>query len=190
VRVATRVAVGAVVGAIGLSFALALVSSWIGGEALEAAYVVGMLIGMPAFLLLIPVLIVAAGVERSVNRAHRGTPIAASWDILLDGEVHVVSLPASRIAAPDHAWVDGVRIPLEWAPTGAWTAGAMLDGGTFSGTLRKGYDPGEVAATVGFSAASAALGASVASVPAARYALRIEGATATAVPVVDGERRA
>ena len=138
-----------VLGAIGLTFALGYVASWIGGDAEGVAYFFGMLVGMPAFLLLVPVLLVVAGLDYAGNRAYRGESIAASWDVRLDGEDHVVSLPATRISSPDHAWVDGVRIPIVWTPTGAGYARAMLDGGTLSGTLSTGIDRREVAATVG-----------------------------------------
>jgi hypothetical protein len=148
-----------------------------------------MLVFMPGLLLLVPVLIVAAGVEYSVNRAYRGKPIVASWDVSLDGESHVVSLPASRISAPDHAWVDGARVPLAWTPTGGWTTRAALDGGTFSGTLSKGTDRRETAASIGIFAASAVLGVPTAGGPRARYALQVEGATVEAILVADGERR-
>ena len=157
----TWVAIGAMVvvlGAIGLSFALAFVASWIGGDAEGAAYVVGMLIGMPAFLLLVPVLLVVAGLDYASSRTYRGKSIAASWDVRLDGEDHVVSLPASRISAPDHVWVDGARIPLAWTPTGTWSARAALDGGTFSGTLSQRFDKREASAILGLAALTLVLG--------------------------------
>ena len=183
------VAMGVVAGAIGLSLALAFVASWIGGDAEGVASVVGMLIGMPAFLLLVPVLIVVAVLEYAGNRAYRGKPIAASWDVRLDGEDHVVSLPASRISSPDHAWVDGARIPLAWTPTGVWSARAVLDRGTLSGTLSKAFNERGVGATLGFFALSAVLGAPTGGGPGARYTLQVEGATVEAIPVADGERR-
>ena len=149
------VAIGTVLGAIGLSFAVAFVASWIGSDAEGAGYVVGMLVGMPAFLLLLPVLILAVVVDYAGRRAYPAKPIVASWDVRLDGEGHVVSLPASRISSPDHAWVDGARIPLAWTATGVSTARAALDGGTFSGTLSVGTDASEVAAVVGLGILSA-----------------------------------
>ena len=173
---------------IGLSIALVGLGGLIGGGAGEVALLVVALVTMPAFLLLIPVLIVVAGLEFAGSRAYRGKPIVASWDVVFDGEVHAVSLPASRISSPDHIWVDGARIPLAWINDGVWTARAALDCGTFSGTLRKGYDAGEVAATAGFSILSAVLGAGVLGGPGARYALQVEGATVEAIPVADGER--
>jgi hypothetical protein len=188
-RWVATVAVGVVLGAIGLSFALAFVASLIGGDAAEAGSVVGMLVFLPALLLLVPVLIVVAGLEYAGNRAYRGKSIAASWDVRLDGEDHVVSLPASRISSPDHAWVDGARLPLAWTPTGAWSARAVLDGGTLSGTLSKGFDRREIAATLGISAFSAVLGAGTVWGPGARYTLQVEGATVEAIPVGGGERR-
>ena len=109
-----KVAIGTVLGAIGLSFVLAFVASWIGGDAEGVAYVVGMLVGLPAFLLLLPVLILAAGLDYAGRRAYPGKPIVASWDVRLDGEAHVVSLPVGSASSPDHVWVDGARMPLEW----------------------------------------------------------------------------
>jgi hypothetical protein len=156
------VALGTVVGAIGLSFALAFVASWIGGDAAEVVSLVGMLVGMPAFLLLLPVLILAVVVD------------------------HVVSVPVSRISSPDHVWVDGTRIPLAWTPTGAASARAVLDGGSFKGKLGVGYDARELAAIL---AVSAVLGGGVAGGPGARYTLQVEGATVEAIPVADGERQ-
>jgi hypothetical protein len=175
-------------GAIGLSIALPFLGGWIGGDAAEAGFYMGVLIGMPAFLLLLPVLILAVVVDRAGRRTYPGMSIVASWDVRLDGEDHVVSLPASRISSPDHpdhAWVDGARIPLAWTPTGATTARAVLDGGTFKGTLSVGYDARAFAALL---AVSAVLGASSGG-PGARYTLRVEGATIEAIPVADGERR-
>ena len=181
---------GSSLGAIGLSFALAFVASWIGGDAEEAGVYLGMLIGMPAFLLLVPVLLVVAALEYAGNRAYRGKSIVASWDVRLDGEDHVVSLPASRSSSPDHAWVDGARIPLSWTPTDVWSARAVLDGGTLSGTLSMGFDKREVTAIVGFFAFSAVLGvAGAGGGPGARFTLQVEGATVKAVPIADGERR-
>ena len=95
-------AIGTVFGAIGLSFALAFVASWIGGDAAGAAYVVGMLVGLPAFLLLLPVLILAVIVDYAGRRTYPGKPIIASWDVRLDGEVHVVSLPVGSASSADH----------------------------------------------------------------------------------------
>ena len=178
-----------VLGAIGLTFALGYVASWIGGDAEGVAYFFGMLVGLPAFLLLVPVLLAVAGLDYAGNRAYRGESIAASWDVRLDGEDHVVSLPATRISAPDHAWVDGVRIPLAWTPTGAGYARAMLDGGTLSGTLSTGFDRREVAATVGLGAASVLLGGGAVVGPGVRYTLEVAGATVEAIPVAEGERR-
>jgi hypothetical protein len=157
----------------------------IGVDAAEAGFFVGVLIAIPAFLLLLPVLILAVVVDLAGRRTYPGTPIVASWDVRLDGEDHVVSLPASRTSSPDHVWVDGVRIPLAWTPTGATTARGALDGGTFKGTLRLGYDPREFAALL---AVSAVLGASAGG-PGARCALQVEGATVEAIQVADGERR-
>ena len=117
-----------------------------------------MLVGLPAFLLVVPVLLAVAGLDYAGNRAYRGKSIAASWDVRLDGEDHVVSLPATRVSSPDHAWVDGARIPLVWTEDGVWSARAALDGGTFGGTLSRGFDRREVAATVGLGAASVLLG--------------------------------
>lgn len=183
------VAMVAIFGAIGLSFALAFVASWIGGDAEGVAYVFGMLVGMPAFLLLVPVLLVVAGLDYAGSRAYRGKPIVASWDVRLDGEDHVVSLPASRSSSPDHAWVDGARVSLAWTPTGVSSARAVLKDGTLSGTLSLGFDEREVAATLGLFAVTAVLGAPAGGGPGARYALQVEGATVEAVPVADGERR-
>ena len=188
-RRVAKVAVGLVLGAIGLSIAVAFVASWIGGDAEGVAYVVGMLVGVPAFLLLVPVLIMAAGLDYAGRRAYRGKAIAASWDVRLDGETHVVSLPAPPGSAPDHAWIDGVRVPLEWTPTSAPPARAELDVGTFSGTLSVGTDASEVAAVVGLGILSAALGAPIGGRPALRYGLEIERAIVEAIPVADGERR-
>lgn len=115
--------------------------------------------------------------------------IAASWDVHLDGEDHVVSLPATRISSPDHAWVDGVRVPLAWTPTGVSTARAALDGGTFGGTLSTGFDRREAAATVGLGAASVLLGGGVVVAPGALCTLEVAGATVEAIPVEEGERR-
>ena len=178
-----------VFGAIGLTFALAFVASWIGGDAEGVAGIFAMLVGMPAFLLLVPVLLAVAGLDYAGNRAYRGESIAASWDVRLDGEDHVVSLPATRISSPDHAWVDGVRIPLAWTPTGVGNARAALDGGTFGGTLSTGFDRREVAATVGLGAASVLLGGGTVAGPGALYTLEVAGATVEAIPVAEGERR-
>jgi len=180
------VAIGTVVGAIGLSFALAFLASWTGGEAFGAAYVVGMLIGLPAFLLLLPVLILAVVVDCAGRRTYPAKPIVASWDVRLNCEGHVVSLPASRISSPDFVWVDGARIPLSWTSTGATTARATLDGGSFKGTLGVGYDARELAALL---AMSAVVGGGAVCGPGARYTLQVEGATVEAIPVSDGERR-
>jgi hypothetical protein len=170
-------AVWTVGGAIGLSFAFAFVASWIGGDALDASYAVGMLIGMPALLLLLPVLILAVVVDHAGRRTYPGTPIVASWDVRLDGEIHVVSLPQASVASPDHVWVDGALIPVAWTPTGVWSARAALDGGTFSGTLSRANKAVDLASSV--------LGA----FPKPRYTLQVEGAAVEAVPVTDGERR-
>jgi hypothetical protein len=179
-----------VFGAIGLSFALVLLGGLIGGDAAEEGFYVGVLIGMPAFLLLVPVLLVVAGLDYAGNRAYRGKSIAASWDVRLDDEVYVVSLPASWISSPDHAWVDGARIPLAWTPTGVWGARAVLDGGTLIGTLSKGSDRREVSAFLGLGAFFTVLGSpAVGLAPLASYALQVEGATVEAVPIGDGERR-
>jgi hypothetical protein len=179
------VAIWTLGGAIGLSFALAFVASWIGGDdALGAAYVVGMLIGLPAVLLLLPVLILAVVVDYAGRRADPSIPITASWDVRLDGEVHVVSLPES-FSSPDDVWVDGVLIPLLWTPTGEWTARAPLDGGTFKGTLSVGYSAREFAAETGLAAVLG--GGSI--LPTLRYVLQVEGATVEAIPVSEGERR-
>jgi hypothetical protein len=183
------VAAGAVAGAIGLSVALALAASWIGGDAAGIAYLVVWLVGVPAFLLLVPVLIVFASLEYAGNRAYRGKPIAASWDVLLDGEVHVVSLPESRSSSPDHAWVDGAKTRLSWTPTGAMSARAALDGGTLSGTLSKTTDVHQDVANLALFAVSAVLGAATAVEAGARYTLEVEGATVEVIPVADGERR-
>lgn len=178
-----------VLGAIGLTYALAFVASWIGGDAEGVAEVFAMLVGLPAFLLLVPVLLVVAGLDYAGNRAYRGESIAASWDVRLDGEDHVVSLPATRVSSPDHAWVDGVRLPLVWTEDGVSTARAMLDGGTLSGTLSRGYDAREVAATVGlFALLLVVTGTMTAGGPGACYTLEVAGATVEAVPVGDGER--
>ncbi len=179
------VAIGTVAGAIGLSFALAFVASWIGGDALGAAYFVGMLIGLPAFLLLLPVLILAVVVDYAGRRTYPGMPIVASWDVHLDGEVHVVSLPASSGSSPDHVWVDGALVPLAWTPTGDWTGRAALDGGTFKGMLGVGYEARRLAAEM---VLSTVLGGH-AVVPVPRYTLKVKGAIVEAVPVADGERR-
>jgi hypothetical protein len=179
-----------VLGAIGLTFALGYVASWIGGDAEGVAYFFGMLVGLPAFLLLVPVLLVVAGLDYASSRRYRGKSIAASWDVLLDDEDHVVSLPASRISAPDHAWVDGARISLAWTPTGTWSARAALDCGTFSGTLSQRFDKREASAILGLSALTLVLGLGAGGGgPGARYALEVEGATVEAIPVADGERR-
>jgi hypothetical protein len=178
-----------VMGALVLSIALAFVVSWIGGDAAEAGFYLVVLIGMPAFLLLVPVLLVVAGLDYAGSRSYRGKPIVASWDVRLDGEDHVVSLPASRISSPDHAWVDGARIPLAWTPTGVWSARAVLDDGTLSGTLSKGFDKREVAAHFGVTAFGVVLGAVTAGGARARYALEVEDATVEAIPLADGERR-
>ena len=178
-----------VLGAIGLSLALAYVASWIGGDAEGVAYVFMMLVGLPAFLLVVPVLLVVAGLDYAGNRAYRRESIAASWDVRLDGEDHVVSLPATRVSSPDHAWVDGVRIPLAWTEDGVWSARAALDGGTFGGTLSKGFAKREVAATVGLGAASVLLGGGTVAGPGALYTLQVVGATVEAIPVAEGERR-
>jgi hypothetical protein len=156
------VTIGTVCGAIGLSFALPIVASWIGIDAEEAGYFLGMLVGLPAFLLLLPVLILAVVVDLAGRRAYPGMPIVASWDVRLAGEVHVVSLPEWDPSWPDYAWVDGALIPLVWTPTGEWTARAALDGGTFNGTLSVGWW---------------------------RCTLQIKRAAVEAVPVADGERR-
>lgn len=178
-----------VVGAIGMTFALGYVASWIGGDAEGVAEIFAMLVGLPAFLLLVPVLLAVAGLDYAANRAYRGESIAASWDVHLDGEDHVVSLPATRISPPDHAWVDGVRVPLAWTPTGVSTAHAALDGGTFGGTLSTGFDRREAAATVGLGAASVLLGGGVVVAPGALCTLEVAGATVEAIPVEEGERR-
>jgi hypothetical protein len=176
-------------GAIGLSLALPFLGGFLGGDAAEAGFYVGVLIGLPAFLLLLPVLVLAVVVDRAGRHAYPGKPIVATWDVRLSGEDHVVSLPATRISAPDHAWVDGTKIPLAWTPTGVSTARATLDGDTFSGTLSRGYDASEIAASGAFLAVSAVLGGVVGVVPGARYALQVEGAAVEAVPVTEGERR-
>jgi hypothetical protein len=188
-RLVAIVALGVILGAIGLSIALAGLGGMIGGDAAEAALLVVVLVTVPAFLLLVPVLIVVAALEYAGNRAYRGKPIVAAWDVHFDGEIHAVSLPASPASAPDHAWVDGERVPLEWTPPGATTARAELGVGTFSGALRVWTDAREVAADVVVGVLSAALGAPVGGGPALRYALEIDGAAVEAIPVADGERR-
>ena len=168
------VAVGTVLGAIGLAFALPYVASWIFGDAEGWSYV-GILIGLPAFLLLVPVLILAAVVDYAGRRAYPGKPIVASWDVRVDGEDHVVSLPASSVSSPTtYAWVDGARIPLKWTPTSFTTTRAALDGGTFSGTLSMGYEAREMALLPLVIVATAAVGS--VGYPTSRYVLKVEGA--------------
>ena len=66
----------------------------------------------------------------------------------------------------------------------------MLDGGTLIGTLSKGFDRREVAATLGLGAFFTVLGSPAVGLgPGASYALQVEGATVEAVPIGDGERR-
>jgi hypothetical protein len=176
------VAIGTVCGAIGLSFALPIVASWIGVDAEEAG-LVGELIALPALLLLLPVLILAVVVDLAGRRAYPGMPIVASWDVHLAGEVHVVSLPEWDPSWPDYAWVDGALIPLVWTPTGESSARAALDGGTFKGTLSAECSASERAIQGLF----AVLGGT----PSERwrYTLQIKRATVEAVPVADEERR-
>jgi hypothetical protein len=185
---AMNVAVGAVLAAIGLAFALGFVAQYADSEDLGVA---AMLLALPAFLLLLPVLVVAVGVNLAGRMAYGGEPIDTSWDVRLDGALHVVSLPATRISVPDHAWVDGERITLDWSPTGAATTQASLDGAAVSGTLIRSTDVAQTGVLVGIAAvlsvilrdlAIAGLG------PVLRYALDVEGATVEPVPVADGER--
>jgi hypothetical protein len=183
-----RIALGVVVGAIALVLALPVVIGWLGGDGDGVAYVAGMLIGVPAVLLLVPVAFVAAAVDLGGHRAYPAKPIAASWDVTADGDVHVVSLPASRISAPDHAWVDGARTALEWMPRGSTPALALLDGGTFTGILRVEVDASDAAVQIGVGILSAILGAGVGGGPALRYALTVEGGSVEAVPIRGGER--
>jgi hypothetical protein len=177
-RRVTIVAMGVVLGALGLSITLLLVASWIGGDDAEsAAYVVAMVVTGPAFLLMVPLLLVVAALEYAGNRAYRGSPIVASWDVHLDGQVHVVSVPAS-LSSPEQVWVDGARIPLAWTPTGEWSARAALVCGNLNGMISRGNN------VVDF--LTSAVGASY---PVPRSTLQVRGGTVEAMPVSGGERR-
>ncbi len=176
-------AIFAVFGAIGLSLALAFVGSWIGGDAAEAGFYAGLLIGMPALLLLLPVLIVAVVVDYAGRRAYPAEEIVASWDVRIDGGVHTVSLPGSA-SKPDRVWVDGALLPVAWAPDGEWGAHGAFNARTFNGRLALGYSRLEVIGDIGV----AALGGGPV-IPTSRFALAVDGATVEEVAVRDGERR-
>jgi hypothetical protein len=188
-RQAANVALGLVLGAIALSFVLAFMAGVVGGDAEGLANLAGFLVFLPAFLLLVPVALVAVVVDYAGRRAYPARPIAASWNVLVDGEVHIVSLPSSRSGAPRQVWVDGVSTPLAWVPNGITGSRAKLDAGTFSGTLVAGTDPNEVAAEIGIGIVSAIVGGVVGGRPSIRYVLQVDGADVDAVPVRDGERR-
>jgi hypothetical protein len=171
-----RVAMWTAPGAIGLSIAFRFLSAVIDGDSAETGYHVVMLIGIPAFPLLLPVLILAAVVDRAGRRTYPRRPIVASWDVHLDGAVHVVSVP-DPVSSPDHVCIDGARIPLVWMPTGEWSARAAPDGGTWWGTLSRGNNVVEFVSLV------------MGSYPMPFCSLRVKGATVEAIPVTDEERR-
>lgn len=176
--------------AIGLSFALPFLGGLVGGDAVEAGFYVGVAIGMPAFLLLLPVLALAVVLDVAVRRIYPAKPIVASWDVRLDGGVHVVSIPASGVSPPDHAWVDGARVPLAWTQTGAGSGRAVLDAGVLSGTLTVGFETRDVVASLGILAVTGILGAPVGSGPGASHALHVVDATVEAISVAHGLRQA
>ena len=180
------VAIGTVAAVIGLSIALPFLGGAIGGEAAELGFFMGVLIGIPAFLLAIPVLLLAVVVDYAGRRTYPGIPIVASWDVCRDGKVHVVSLPQASSALPEAVWVDGTSIPLAWTPTGDWIGYAALDGGAFKGTLHLGFGARDVIANSVF----AVLGGGASSAPTPRYTLEVNGATVEEVSVSDGQRRA
>lgn len=178
-----------------LPFAAATVAEWTGADPEGAlggmVYAVGFLVFVPAILLIIPVCLLAVAVNAAGRRAYRDEPLCAAWDVRAPGQVHAVCLPAGSVySMSDHAWVDGARVPLAWAPQADGTTRATLEAADLRGTLSAAVDRPATAVGLGASIGLAILfqAAPVSGGAPMRFGLEVPGAGIDEVPIENGAR--
>lgn len=160
------------------------------GEGLGLVF--GFLFFTPGFFLLVPAGLFGVLVKFLIRRAYPTERLSLAWDYRDATGLHAMGLPESGTGTPDHAWLDGRRLPLTWMPgeAGSTEASVRLAGSEVD--LEMQVDVGKTALLVGAWVVMAVLlrDASAGIDPVVtRYQLVVPGATVEEVTVRDGERR-
>lgn len=183
--------------AIGIGgYAFAVLLSMVRPDLVDLGEGLGLIFGFlfftPGFFLLVPAGLFAVLVKFLIRHAYPTERLSLAWDYRDGTGLHAMGLPQSGSGTPDHAWLDGHRLPLTWMPGEAGRTEASLRLAGSEGDLEMQVDVGKTALLVGAWVVMAVLlrDASGGINPVmARYQLVVPGATVEEVEVKDGERR-